>query len=168
MRALALAPLRFYKRFLSPLLPPMCRFEPTCSIYMMQAIEKHGTLRGVWLGFRGVFRLPPCHPGGGGPLRSVREVGPPSLEMENRIFAAVLISIGFLWLWAAVAPKRFPDLMKKPVPAKVETTSTTAAPSQPAPVTTSTTSAPAAVEAPSTAPVVAPIAAAAQTITKIE
>ena len=40
--------------------------------------------------------------------------------MEKRIFAAVLISIGFLWLWAAVAPKLFPDLMKKPVPAKVD------------------------------------------------
>jgi YidC/Oxa1 family membrane protein insertase len=90
--------------------------------------------------------------------------------MEKRIFAAVLISIGFLWLWAAVAPKLFPDLMKKPVPAKVETTSTAAAPSpQPAPITTSTTTTPAAaVEAPATAPVVTPIAATAQTITKIE
>ena len=62
MRAIALVPLRFYKRFLSPLLPPMCRFDPTCSIYMMQAIEKHGTLRGVWLGLR---RLARCHPFGG-------------------------------------------------------------------------------------------------------
>ncbi len=64
MRSIALAPLRFYKRFLSPLLPPMCRFDPTCSIYMMQAIEKHGTLRGVWLGLRRLsWRLGP------GPLR---------------------------------------------------------------------------------------------------
>jgi YidC/Oxa1 family membrane protein insertase len=90
--------------------------------------------------------------------------------MEKRIFAAVLISIGFLWLWAAVAPKLFPDLMKKPVPAKVETTSAPAATSAtpPPPVTASTTTtAPVAVETPATAPVVAPIAANAQTISTI-
>jgi len=68
MRALALVPLRFYKRFLSPLLPPMCRFEPTCSIYMMQAIEKHGTLRGVWLGLRRLARCHPFNPGGWDPV----------------------------------------------------------------------------------------------------
>jgi putative membrane protein insertion efficiency factor len=68
MRALALAPLRFYKRFLSPLLPPMCRFDPTCSIYMMQAIEKHGTLRGVWLGMRRLVRCHPFNPGGWDPV----------------------------------------------------------------------------------------------------
>ena len=42
MRRLLLLLLRGYKRFLSPLLPPMCRFEPTCSVYMMQAVEKYG------------------------------------------------------------------------------------------------------------------------------
>ena len=68
MRAIAIAPLRFYKRFLSPLLPPMCRFEPTCSIYMMQAIEKHGTLRGVWLGIRRLSRCHPFNPGGWDPV----------------------------------------------------------------------------------------------------
>ena len=68
MRALALVPLRFYKRFLSPLLPPMCRFEPTCSIYMMQAIEKRGTLRGVWLGMRRLARCHPFNPGGWDPV----------------------------------------------------------------------------------------------------
>jgi len=68
MRALALAPLRFYKRFLSPFLPPMCRFEPTCSIYMMQAIEKRGTLRGVWLGLRRLLRCHPFNPGGWDPV----------------------------------------------------------------------------------------------------
>jgi conserved hypothetical protein YidD len=68
MRAIALAPLRFYKRFLSPLLPPMCRFEPTCSIYMTQAIEKHGTLRGVWLGLQRLARCHPFNPGGWDPV----------------------------------------------------------------------------------------------------
>lgn len=68
MRSLALVPLRFYKRFVSPLLPPMCRFDPTCSIYMMQAIEKHGTLRGVWLGVRRLARCHPFNPGGWDPV----------------------------------------------------------------------------------------------------
>ncbi|HXA20171.1 MAG TPA: membrane protein insertion efficiency factor YidD [Thermoanaerobaculia bacterium] len=68
MRSIALAPLRFYKRFLSPLLPPMCRFDPTCSIYMMQAIEKHGTLRGIWLGVRRLARCHPFNPGGWDPV----------------------------------------------------------------------------------------------------
>ena len=68
MRAIAILPLRFYKRFLSPLLPPMCRFDPTCSIFMMQAIEKHGTLRGVWLGIRRLARCHPFNPGGWDPV----------------------------------------------------------------------------------------------------
>jgi YidC/Oxa1 family membrane protein insertase len=64
--------------------------------------------------------------------------------MEKRIFVAVLISIGFLWLWAAVAPKLFPDLMKKPEPAVVQPAPTTSTPETPAPaVASSTTSAPA-------------------------
>ena len=68
MRTIALLPLRFYKRFLSPLLPPMCRFDPTCSIYMMQAIEKRGTLRGLWLGLRRLARCHPFNPGGWDPV----------------------------------------------------------------------------------------------------
>lgn len=68
IRPLALLPLRFYKRFLSPLLPPMCRFEPTCSVYTMGAIEKHGVLRGVWLGIRRLARCHPFNPGGWDPV----------------------------------------------------------------------------------------------------
>jgi len=68
MRALAVAILRFYKRFVSPLLPPMCRFEPTCSMYMRQAIEKHGFTRGVWLGIRRLSRCHVFNPGGWDPV----------------------------------------------------------------------------------------------------
>jgi putative membrane protein insertion efficiency factor len=60
--------LRLYKKVISPLLPPMCRFEPTCSIYMMQAIEKHGFGRGLWLGLRRLFRCHPFNPGGWDPV----------------------------------------------------------------------------------------------------
>lgn len=68
MRAAALLLLRGYKRFISPLLPPMCRFEPTCSVYMMQAIEKHGLVRGLWLGVRRLSHCHPFNPGGWDPV----------------------------------------------------------------------------------------------------
>jgi putative membrane protein insertion efficiency factor len=68
MRAIALVLLRGYKRFISPILPPMCRFEPTCSIYMMQAIEKYGFLRGAWLGTRRLLRCHPLNAGGWDPV----------------------------------------------------------------------------------------------------
>src|ERR1041385_4164902 len=59
-------------------------------------------------------------------IRSILEVGTPSHDMEKRIFAAVLISIGLLWLWAALAPKLFPELTKKVAPPKPAVTATTA------------------------------------------
>lgn len=64
----ALFLLRFYKRFISPLLPPMCRFEPTCSVYTMQAVEKYGALKGVWFGMRRLARCHPLNPGGWDPV----------------------------------------------------------------------------------------------------
>jgi putative membrane protein insertion efficiency factor len=68
IRGVALFLLRFYKRFISPLLPPMCRFEPTCSVYTMQAVEKYGVLKGVWLGTRRLLRCHPFNPGGWDPV----------------------------------------------------------------------------------------------------
>lgn len=68
VRGATLFLLRFYKRFISPLLPPMCRFEPTCSVYTMQAVEKHGVLRGVWLGMKRLGRCHPFNPGGWDPV----------------------------------------------------------------------------------------------------
>jgi putative membrane protein insertion efficiency factor len=66
---LALLILRFYKRWISPLLPSACRFRPTCSEYMMQAIERHGLARGMWLGTRRLLRCHPFHEGGFDPVR---------------------------------------------------------------------------------------------------
>lgn len=59
---LLIAPVRGYKLWISPLLPAACRYTPTCSAYMIEAIEAHGALRGVWLGSRRICR---CHPWGG-------------------------------------------------------------------------------------------------------
>jgi putative membrane protein insertion efficiency factor len=49
MRKVVIAALSFYKRFLSPFVPAACRFRPTCSEYMLEAVEKHGVGRGVWI-----------------------------------------------------------------------------------------------------------------------
>lgn len=68
VRRIPLFLLRGYKRFISPLLPPMCRFDPTCSVYTMQAVEKYGTLRGTWLGMRRLARCHPFNPGGWDPV----------------------------------------------------------------------------------------------------
>lgn len=53
-----------YKRYVSPLLPPSCRFSPTCSEYVRLAVLKHGVLRGLWLGAGRLLRCQPLHPGG--------------------------------------------------------------------------------------------------------
>ncbi|MCL4250212.1 MAG: membrane protein insertion efficiency factor YidD [Anaerolineae bacterium] len=68
MKALALAAIRFYKRFISPMLPSACRFEPTCSQYTYQAIEKYGVIRGSWLGVKRISRCHPLNPGGYDPV----------------------------------------------------------------------------------------------------
>jgi putative membrane protein insertion efficiency factor len=59
MAASLIAPIRFYRYFLSPLLPPSCRFTPTCSQYAIEAIQLHGPLKGLWLACRRLLR---CHP----------------------------------------------------------------------------------------------------------
>jgi uncharacterized protein len=63
-----IAMLRIYKRWISPLLGPRCRFHPTCSTYAMQAIARYGALRGSWLTLRRLLRCHPLHPGGHDPV----------------------------------------------------------------------------------------------------
>jgi hypothetical protein len=55
------APIRLYKKYLSPLLPPACRFEPTCSTYAVQAIELHGPIKGLGLAVKRLLRCHPIH-----------------------------------------------------------------------------------------------------------
>jgi hypothetical protein len=69
MQTVLITLLRCYKRWVSPMLPSACRFYPTCSEYMLEAIEKYGTARGVWLGARRLLRCHPFHEGGFDPVR---------------------------------------------------------------------------------------------------
>ncbi len=64
----AAAALSAYKRYVSPLLPPACRFHPTCSEYAREAILRHGLPRGTWLTIRRLARCHPFHPGGFDPV----------------------------------------------------------------------------------------------------
>lgn len=69
MRELLITLLRIYKQWISPLLPAACRFEPTCSVYMMQAIERYGVVRGAGLGVLRLLKCNPLHAGGFDPVR---------------------------------------------------------------------------------------------------
>jgi len=62
------AVVRCYRWLISPLLPPACRFHPSCSEYAEEALERHGAWRGAWLAARRVCRCGPWHPGGCDPV----------------------------------------------------------------------------------------------------
>lgn len=65
---IALGLIRFYRIALSPVLPPSCRFYPTCSSYAAEAIEKYGAYRGGLLGMKRILRCHPFHKGGFDPV----------------------------------------------------------------------------------------------------
>lgn len=69
VQRLVIGLLRFYKAFISPLLPSACRYQPTCSEYMLEAVGRYGAARGVWLGLRRLLRCHPFHEGGFDPVR---------------------------------------------------------------------------------------------------
>ncbi len=69
MQWLLIGGLKAYKWVLSPWLPSACRFYPTCSEYMREAVEKYGAAKGVWMGVRRLLRCHPFQAGGFDPVR---------------------------------------------------------------------------------------------------
>ena len=68
MKRFFLMLIRGYRRFISPAKRPCCRYSPTCSSYAVEAIEKHGAIKGGYLAFRRVLRCHPLHEGGFDPV----------------------------------------------------------------------------------------------------
>ncbi len=62
-----------YRSFISPLFPPSCRFQPTCSQYAVEAVEKFGIWHGSWLTIKRILRCHPWHPGGYDPVPSCQD-----------------------------------------------------------------------------------------------
>jgi len=69
MKFLVLDLLGVYKAMVSPFLPPACRFEPSCSEYTREAVEKYGAFRGSWMGLKRILRCQPFCKGGHDPVR---------------------------------------------------------------------------------------------------
>ena len=77
LRTLCVFPIRVYQRCISPVLPPACRYYPTCSAYAVEAVMTHGVLRGGWLALRRLGRCHPLHPGGLDPVPDKPGAPPP-------------------------------------------------------------------------------------------
>lgn len=80
MARILLSFIRLYRRWISPMTPPSCRFTPTCSAYAEEAVHRHGAARGGWLALRRVLR---CHPFGGSGYDPVPGTPPRRDEMEK-------------------------------------------------------------------------------------
>ncbi|MBD2034982.1 membrane protein insertion efficiency factor YidD [Leptolyngbya sp. FACHB-321] len=81
MKILLMGLIRGYRVFLSPLFPPMCRFQPTCSQYALEAVDRFGVLQGSWLTAQRICRCHPFHPGGYDPVP--RPSSPKPLERDE-------------------------------------------------------------------------------------
>lgn len=68
LRNLVILPVKFYQKAISPLFPPSCRYYPTCSTYMIQAVEKHGVILGLLMGSARILRCNPFVRGGHDPV----------------------------------------------------------------------------------------------------
>ena len=63
MKHIHIALVKFYRKYISPLTPPTCRYVPTCSQYALEALEKYGALKGGWLAIKRICRCHPFHKG---------------------------------------------------------------------------------------------------------
>ncbi len=64
MKIILILPIKFYRKFISPLFPQTCRFYPTCSAYALEAVEKHGFFKGGFLSIKRILKCHPFHKGG--------------------------------------------------------------------------------------------------------
>jgi len=83
MRNVLCGLIRLYQRFISPMLPANCRYQPTCSQYCIEALDRHGVLKGSWLGIKRIAR---CHPWGSDgydPVPELQGESPGHLPLEN-------------------------------------------------------------------------------------
>ncbi len=64
MKKIIMSVIKFYRKFISPCFPPRCRFYPTCSAYALEAVEKHGAIKGTYLAIRRILKCHPFHKGG--------------------------------------------------------------------------------------------------------
>jgi putative membrane protein insertion efficiency factor len=81
-RRVVLAPIRFYMRFVSPALPRRCKYEPTCSLYAVQAIRRFGILRGLVLAAWRLLRCNPFSHGGFDPVEAQRLFRPRTVPSD--------------------------------------------------------------------------------------
>ena len=77
IKAILLWSIESYRRVISPLFPPSCRFQPTCSQYALEAIAVYGAFKGSWLAIGRILRCHPFHPGGYDPV-------PPLANSDDR------------------------------------------------------------------------------------
>jgi putative membrane protein insertion efficiency factor len=68
MKTIVIGLIKAYRLLISPLFAPTCRFQPTCSQYAIEAVERFGAIRGSWLALRRILRCHPFHPGGYDPV----------------------------------------------------------------------------------------------------
>lgn len=71
MKKILIGFIKLYQKVISPLTPPSCRFYPTCSHYGIEAVEKHGALKGSWLAVRRISKCHPFHEGGFDPVPEI-------------------------------------------------------------------------------------------------
>ena len=78
-----LVPIHFYRRWISPVLPPTCRFEPSCSAYAVEALTTHGALRGTWLTVHRLARCAPWGRAGYDPVPPRRDAAPSADDRDG-------------------------------------------------------------------------------------
>lgn len=85
IRALLIGMIRIYRAVFSPWLGRVCRFEPSCSRYMLEALQVHGFPRGFFMGIKRLCRCHPFHPGGYDPVPESNNGSPPPHSMEPTV-----------------------------------------------------------------------------------